>query len=291
MRIALAHLTLKLMSRKTNFEKVRKAVHEAKVKGAKTVILPSMINVGPLLSFYTPAQCRGVIKNHAERIPTGTTMNLLTTVAVSNGVFIIAGPMLERAGPKVFLTSVAVSPTGNIIAKYRKIIMNPGDRQIGLSPGKDLQVIGIKENYGVLLENDVLFPEISRALTIIGASLLLSFLRIEPVFDKRMEKVLEARSIENNLPLVALGGAAKSHDELLGETPSLIFDPSDGLLEKITIESKIGGSSSLGEEDKVVLLELQNYVSRKMNSQREDILKIYSSVYKKIKQYVHSKKE
>jgi predicted amidohydrolase len=290
LRIGLAHLTLKLMSRKTNYDKVKRAVKEAKTKGAKTVILPSMINLGPILSFHTPAQCKGVIRNHAERMPIGNTVNMLTNVAVANGVFIIAGPIVERAGPRVFLTSIAISPTGNIIGKYRKIILNPGDKNLGISSGKQPQLINIKESYGLLLENDVLYPEIARALTIMGSTLLLAFLRVEPVFDNRLERILEARSIENNLPLIALGGAAKNHHDIIGEAPSLIFDPSDGLLEKITIESKIG-TSTLGDEDKIVLLELQNYVSKSMANHKESIMNTFTIIYKNLKQLRASKKK
>ncbi len=283
MRIAIAHLTLKLMSKKQNFDKIKKAVQEAKVKGAKTVILPPMLNVGPVLSFFGPAQCRSIIKNHAERIPMGNTTNMLTSLAVSNGVFLIAGPIIERAGPRVFLTSIAISPTGMIMGKYRKIILNPGDKSLGISPGKTLEMISIKEKYGLLLENDLMYPEIARGLTVLGSTILLSYLRPEPAFDKRIKKILEARSIENNLPLIAVGGAVKSQDQILGETPSLIFDPSEGLLEEITMESKTGGSTRLGDEDKVILLELQNYVPKTMSSQNTMILELIAMIYKSLK--------
>ena len=288
MRIAIAHISLKLMSKKVNFEKAKRVVHEAKQRGAKAVILPSMLNIGPIFSFYSPAQVKSIVRNHAERIPSGPTATFLSSLAVSSGVFIISGPIIERAGPKVFLTSFAVSPAGSFLKRYRKIVLNPIDRTLGFSEGRTLEFFDLKEKYGVMIEGDVLFPEIARGLTILGSTVLLAFPRIEPAFDKKLRKLLEARSIENNLPIISMGGMVKSQEQTLSELPTYIFDPSEGLLEEILLEG--GKSEEKKEEDeRVVILELQNYTQKSYTQDQKYSYSLYSIIYRNLKRYLEGK--
>jgi predicted amidohydrolase len=288
MRIAIAHISLKLMSKKVNFEKAKRVVHEAKQRGAKAVILPSMLNIGPIFSFYSPAQVKSIVRNHAERIPSGPTATFLSSLAVSSGVFIISGPIIERAGPKVFLTSFAVSPAGSFLKRYRKIVLNPIDRTLGFSEGRTLEFFDLKEKYGVMIEGDVLFPEIARGLTILGSTVLLAFPRIEPAFDKKLRKLLEARSIENNLPIISMGGIVKSQEQILSELPTYIFDPSEGLLEEILLEG--GKSEERKEEDeRVVILELQNYTQKSYTQDQKYSYSLYSIIYRNLKRYLEGK--
>jgi|UniRef100_A0A7J3SKC4 predicted amidohydrolase len=288
MRIAIAHISLKLMSKKVNFEKAKRVVHEAKQRGAKAVILPSMLNIGPIFSFYSPAQVKSIVRNHAERIPSGPTATFLSSLAVSSGVFIISGPIIERAGPKVFLTSFAVSPAGSFLKRYRKIVLNPIDRTLGFSEGRTLEFFDLKEKYGVMIEGDVLFPEIARGLTILGSTVLLAFPRIEPAFDKKLRKLLEARSIENNLPIISMGGIVKSQEQTLSELPTYIFDPSEGLLEEILLEG--GKSEERKEEDeRVVILELQNYTQKSYTQDQKYSYSLYSIIYRNLKRYLEGK--
>jgi len=288
MRIAIAHISLKLMSKKVNFEKAKRVVHEAKQRGAKAVILPSMLNIGPIFSFYSPAQVKSIVRNHAERIPSGPTATFLSSLAVSSGVFIISGPIIERAGPKVFLTSFAVSPAGSFLKRYRKIVLNPIDRTLGFSEGRTLEFFDLKEKYGVMIEGDVLFPEIARGLTILGSTVLLAFPRIEPAFDKKLRKLLEARSIENNLPIISMGGMVKSQEQTLSELPTYIFDPSEGLLEEILLEG--GKSEERKEEDeRVVILELQNYTQKSYTQDQKYSYSLYSIIYRNLKRYLEGK--
>lgn len=283
MKIAIAHIALKLLSKKQNYEKAKKIVHDAKQKGVKLVILPSMINLGPVFSFMSPAQMKSIIKNHAERIPSGSTVTYLSSLAVSSGLFIIAGPILERAGPKVFLTSVAISPTGNLIRRYRKMVLSHAERGMGISAGKSLEIIDIKEKYGILIEGDAYYPEIARGLTILGSTFLINFPRIEPAFDKKLKKILEARSIENNIPIISIGAAVKSQEQFLGEIPTLIYDPSEGLLEEVTLEQKREETSKVNTEEKLVTIELQNYSQRTQPQEQKLMMELFSTVYKNLK--------
>ncbi|MEM0198034.1 MAG: carbon-nitrogen hydrolase family protein [Fervidicoccaceae archaeon] len=291
MRIAIAHMSLKLMSKKVNFEKTKKVVQEAKQRGAKAIILPSMINVGPIFSFFSPAQIKSIIRNHAERIPSGPTASFLSTLAVANGIFIIAGPIIERAGPKVFLTSFIISPAGSFMRRYRKIVLSPLDRTLGFSEGRTLEYFDLKEKYGIMIEGDILFPEIARGLTILGSTVLVGFPRIEPVFDKKLKKLLESRSVENNLPVISLGGIAKSQEQTMAELPTLIFDPSEGLLEEISLEGRRGEEEKKGEEEKVVILELQNYAQKGSMQDQKYSFELFSLIFRNLKRQLEEREE
>jgi len=282
LRIAIAHSVLKIAAKKHNIDRIRRIVREARMKGAKAIILPSMINYGPFVSFMSPVQAKNTIKNHAERIPMGSTINTLTHLASSHGLFILTGPMIERAGPRVFLTSVAISPTGIVISKYRKIVLDPGDKNLGISSGKSFMIVNLKEKIGIMSENDIFYPEIARGLLLNGATVFTAFLRIEPAFDDRIRKVLEARSIENNVPVIAIGGVAKGHEQILGETPSLIIDPVEGILEEIRLLS----DNTLEQEEKVVLLELKGNISEDKNKKML-IKELNTILYKNLKKNKH----
>ncbi len=282
MRIAIAHSVLKIAAKKHNIDRIRRIVREARMKGAKAIILPSMINYGPFVSFMSPVQAKNTIKNHAERIPMGSTINTLTHLASSHGLFILTGPMIERAGPRVFLTSVAISPTGIVISKYRKIVLDPGDKNLGISAGKSFMIVNLKEKIGIMSENDIFYPEIARGLLLNGATVFTAFLRVEPAFDDRVRKVLEARSIENNVPIIAIGGVAKGHEQILGETPSLIIDPVEGILEEIRLLS----DNTLEQEEKVVLLELKGNIGEDKNKKML-IKELNTILYKNLKKNKH----
>ena len=108
MIIGLAHMRIKLMAKKTNLEKVKKFVKEANNKGTRMIVFPSMFNIGPIFSYYTPTRIKQVIKNQAEKIP-GTLTDFLSNLALEENIYIATGPIIERAGPKLFLSSFMVT--------------------------------------------------------------------------------------------------------------------------------------------------------------------------------------
>lgn len=235
MKIAIAHVLLKVGSRKINYERVKKCVQEAREKGAQAVLIPSMFNVGAFQTIYTVSQAKEIAKNVAEKIPSGQSSNLLIRLASSSNTFILAGPIIERAGPKLFLTSMLVSPSGVVLARYRKIAVNTIDRALGITPGRHPNIVSLKERFGLLLEHDIWFPEIARMAVLGGANFLIAFSRIGEPNNDKLERVGEARSLENNVPIVVVGGALESADRILTETPSLVIDSKEGLLERITL--------------------------------------------------------
>ncbi|ABM80216.1 carbon-nitrogen hydrolase family protein [Hyperthermus butylicus] len=229
--VALTHMKLRPLAKKSNLEKARKLVREAALKGAKLVVLPSFVNIGHFFLHYPRTRSRAITRNQAERIP-GNTFEYLSMVALENGVYIIAGPIIERAGPKIFLTTMVISPNGSLIAKYRKVASNGLDEELGISPGKQTVVIDdIGRSIGVMAEDDILYPEIARSLLLEGATALIVTLR--PGEDvNRVKLALMARSIENNVPILAVGSVFEAAERVV-EIPTMVVDPQNGIVEEV----------------------------------------------------------
>ena len=60
-------------------------------------------------------------KSSAEDIPDGETTQQLSTLAKTNKIFVHGGSFCEKAGNKIYNTTLAFDRSGEIIAQYRKI--------------------------------------------------------------------------------------------------------------------------------------------------------------------------
>lgn len=229
--VALIHMKLKPLARRSNLERARKLVKEAAMKGARVVVLPAFVNIGPFFLHYPRSRNRAITRNQAERIP-GSTFEYLSMVALENGVYIIAGPIVERAGPKMFLTTMVIAPNGSLVAKYRKLTSNGLDEDLGISPGRSVVVVDdFGRSMGLMAEDDVFFPEVGRSLLLEGATAFVASLR--PGEDPgRVRQVLLARSIENKVPIMAVGSVFETVDKVVS-IPTFVVDPNKGVVEEI----------------------------------------------------------
>lgn len=229
--VALIHMRLKPLAKKSNLEKARKLVRDAALKGANLAVLPSFVNTGPFFLYYPRTRNQSIARNQAERIP-GSTYEYLSMMAIENGIYIVAGPIVERAGPKMFLTTLVIMPNGALLAKYRKIAPNIVDEDIGISPGREIVVFNdTGRAMGLLAEDDIYYPEIARALLLSGATAMIATLR--PGEDVNKVKLsLLARSIENRVPILAVGGAFETVENVI-DIPTMVIDPQNGIVEEI----------------------------------------------------------
>jgi len=230
--VALIHMRLKPLARKTNLERARKLVKEAAMKGARLVVLPAFVNIGPFFLHYPRNRNKAITRNQAERIP-GSTFEYLSMVAIENGVYLIAGPIIERAGPKIFLTTMIISPSGSLMAKYRKIASNGLDEELGISSGRQVVVVDeIGRSMGIMAEDDIFYPEIARSLLLEGATLFVTSLR-PGVDTSKIKLMLMSRSVENSVPILAVGSVFETIDNIV-EIPTMVVDPNKGVIEEIS---------------------------------------------------------
>jgi formamidase len=111
-------------------------------------------------------------KSTASPIPNDTT-DKLSELAKDLECWIVPGSFMEEDGSKIYNTSLAFNPDGDIVAKYRKIYpwkphedIDWGDEFVTF----DIPGIG---RIGMVICYDLWFPEVIRTLTWMGADLIL----------------------------------------------------------------------------------------------------------------------
>lgn len=242
------------MSRKHNIEKAKKLIKTSKERGAKLVVLPSLFPVGNAFELYNnEKKMRSMVKNLAEKIP-GSSTDILVKLAMEGEVHLIAGPLLEQAGPKIFLTTLVISPDGEIIGKYRKIVVSEKDIRLGISGGKEPIYVVLDNKYGIISEDDLMSPEISRILSLGGSQAVIGTMRALNKKQEIVKHLAISRTIENGISYLITGEMIENEDgEIIGSSPTFITTP----------ESLIYKEAE--EEDSMILVESSIITQNKEN--------------------------
>lgn len=177
----------------------------------------------------------------AEPIP-GPTTDRVCALARETGLWLIPGSLFERAEDgRIYNTAVAVSPEGEIVARYRKIFpWQPYERT---APGNEFTVFDIPGTgrIGLAICYDGSFPETVRQLAWLGAEIV-----VQPTLtttrDREMELVCARANAWTNQVYVLNVNAA----DPAGVGGSAIVDP-EGI-----VRQQAGG----GEEILVDVLDL-----------------------------------
>ena len=145
----------------------------------------------------------------ATTIP-GPLTDRLGALARELGVWLVPGSLVERDGDVLYNTAVAISPQGEIAARYRKLF--PWRPYEELQPGRDFTTFEIPDvgRVGLAICYDGSFPEVARQLAWLGAEII-----IQPTLtttrDREMEVVMaRSNAFANQVFVVNLNGAAPS---------------------------------------------------------------------------------
>jgi len=144
----------------------------------------------------------------------------LGALARETGLWIVPGSVYERVGDAVANTAVVLSPTGELVASYRKCFpwqpyetTQPGTRTVCF----DIEGIG---RFGIAICHDGAFPEIFRSLAWQGAEAIFQ-LTLTGTSDRDAETVVaRANAIVNQVAVVNVNAAAP-----VGNGRSLVIDP------------------------------------------------------------------
>ncbi|RLG86866.1 MAG: hypothetical protein DRO39_02045 [Thermoprotei archaeon] len=238
--LAIAHMRIELGNKRRNLEKLKSFARTARSSGAKILVLPSFFNIGPVLS--NSFKIRIGRRTMIETVP-GTTSDYLYGIAEEYGLYIVTGPIIERQGSRYYLTSLVVAPLHGVMAKYRKILVDR-DKEF-LSPGKELALLNLGLSMGLLIEEDILIPELATMLVLNGARLLLVFQKLEREW-LRYRHVLITRALENRVKVIGVGGiVAKGEEEFL-EIPTLIINDEGAVVDEVK-----------GFEDRISVVEVE----------------------------------
>jgi predicted amidohydrolase len=183
-----------------NLSRVRAALEEAAAGGAELAVFPeaTMVRFG--------SDLRGA----AEPLD-GPFCSGLASACVATGVSLVAGVFEPAPDGRVYNTAVAFSSAGALVASYRKLHLFDalGQRESDLVAPGSAPVVSELAGTRVGLEicYDIRFPELSRALAVGGASLLVVSAAWQAGLFKEEHWVtlLRARAIENTVWVAACG--------------------------------------------------------------------------------------
>ena len=119
-------------------------------------------------------------------------------------MYIISGANYEKMDGKIFVSSQVIDPSGEIIAKQKKVHLFKEERKIA-SPGRHYCVFKIKDfRAGIIICYDAVFPEVARILALKGADILFIPSRIRKEGIEPWHLYLKARSLENRVAVVGV---------------------------------------------------------------------------------------
>ncbi len=240
MRVAAIEMTSGA-DREANLAKAAALVRSAVDDGAGLVVLPE---------FFATLGPNAVLAAAAESPVDGPTVMWASALASATGAWLVAGSIVEQAGPRCHNTSLLVRPTGEVEAAYRKIhlfdsrVPNAIFNESGvISPGDDVVVADVGGvTVGWLTCYDLRFPEQARSAALQGADVLVVPAAFTAVTGPpHWETLLRARAIENQVYVVAAAQTGSSGEGLDWHGHSMVVDPWGTVLAEAT------GSHSGGE--------------------------------------------
>jgi deaminated glutathione amidase len=213
--------------KRANLDRAEALVRVAAKRGAGLVVLPEVFDWrGP----------RGAQSAIAESIP-GPTSDRLGALARELSIHVQAGSVTERieGDQRCFNTALLFAPSGEIVARYRKIhlfdVEIPGQVSTRESetrrPGEDVVVAQTAfGTIGLSVCYDLRFPELYRRLVKAGAEIFcIPSAFTFPTGAAHWEPLIRARAIENQCYVVApdqYGNSPSGHRDYGG---SMIVDP------------------------------------------------------------------
>ena len=180
-----------------------------------------------VMQFDTPPE--GYTQKLYQTIP-GPLSDRLCALAKRERVWLLPGTLYEKEGEHLYNTAVVISPDGEITAKYRKLFpWYPFEDE--LTAGEDFCVFELPGigKVGLSICYDMWFPETVRALTWLGAEVILHP-TLTTSADRELELVLgQAHAITNQCYFVDINGVGP-----WGGGFSQIVDPNGRVLQRVT---------------------------------------------------------
>ena len=221
-KIAAAQIEPRLMKIDENLNKILAAAKEAANKSADLVVFPECCLTGYIFASRQEAM------PFAESIP-GPSSQRVGSLCQELNLYIVFG-LLERDNGKLFNAAVLTGPQG-VIWRYRKnhLPFQGIDRfvDLGNEPFRVYQTtIG---NIGLQICYDIVFPESSRVMTLLGADIIVLSTNFAKRICDNLAYVINTRAIENKVHVVSCNRVGVERGNLFGGL-SKIVDASGHIL-------------------------------------------------------------
>jgi predicted amidohydrolase len=204
-----------------NLRRLRALIDRAAADGAELVITPEA-------SMHSFGEGHESLAPYAEPLD-GAFVSGLAASARDHGVTVVAGMFepVDDDQARAYNTVVAIGPDGRVLGRYRKLHLFDAlgwteSKQLVAGPMELLTFPCGEVVVGVLTCYDLRFPELSRALVDVGATLLAlpSAWVAGPHKVDQWSSLVHARAIENT---AYVAGAAQPPPEYCGH--SMVVDP------------------------------------------------------------------
>ena len=194
LKVALAQMTCIKADKNKNINKMRTFAEKARKEKAKLVVFPELS--------LTDYVVRDLLYELAEPVP-GPSVEKIAEIAKENKLYMVFGmpEKSEKAESVIYNTAVLVGPEG-YIGKYRKMYLpthSVFEEKRYFRPGYETPVFETElGKIGLTICYDIFFPEVSRALKLKGAQIIICISASPAVRRNFFETLTAARAIENN---------------------------------------------------------------------------------------------
>ncbi|MBU2499185.1 MAG: acyltransferase [Proteobacteria bacterium] len=156
---------------------------------ADLMVMPELFNTG--YQFLS----RKELEELAEEVPSGKTTQALLGVSRSLGTHLVFG-LAEREGAKCYNSAAVTGPQG-FVGTYRKAHLFAEEKEL-FDPGHEgFRVFDLgRARIGLMVCFDWLFPEVARALALLGADILCHPANL---VLPHCQKAMVTRSLENGV--------------------------------------------------------------------------------------------
>lgn len=177
---------------------------------------------------------RGVGVQHARELPSPEE-EAFCRVARELGIWLVPGSMYEKCGSAVFNTAPVINPDGQVVGRYRKIYpFLPYEK--GVTGGDQFLVFDVPEvgRFGVSICYDIWFPETTRALTWLGAEVIIHPTKTDTI-DRREElAIVRASAVTNQCYIVDVNSAGAQ-----GVGRSIVVGPEGEAIHEALVEEEV----------------------------------------------------
>ncbi|HIJ98613.1 TPA: carbon-nitrogen hydrolase family protein [archaeon] len=199
-KVALVQMDIKLADIAVNLKKAAELVAQASKQNADFVCLPEYLPTG-----WAPEQ----LSKLADPIP-GRIAEKLSSIAEENSIHIVAS-IPERSNDKIYNTAVLINPSGDLLAKYRKIHMFMEEPSC-VTRGNEYAVADTKfGKVGLMICYDAVFPEVARQLALNGADTVFMPSNWMDPFLPQWKLATSARAFDNQFWIVAANRIGKDN--------------------------------------------------------------------------------
>ncbi len=203
MKIACVQLNVRVAAPERNYSRAETLIRKAAKRKPDVILLPEVWNTG-----FAPGSIDPALADTDGR----RTRALCGGLAAELGVNIAAGSVLTRRGDALYNTAYIFDRAGGCIAAYDKThLFSPMREGAACKAGNALVTFPLDGvACGVLICYDLRFPELSRALALGGARVLLIPAQWPKHRTEQMQTLLCARAIENQLYAALCNGCGSA---------------------------------------------------------------------------------